>query len=108
MPAAEERLTLLEVKMQEVGTTLVRIEGILAGMHQMIISLDQRVEKLDQRVDRLDQRMERLEQRVETLDQRSDKLDARVEKQFLWVAGIQMTTLITIMAGLFGLVAKLI
>lgn len=87
MLAAEERLSLLEVKMEQVGTTLARIETIL-------LSLDQKVDRLDLRVDRLEQRV--------------DKLDARVEKQFFGVAGIQMTTLITIMAGLFGLVAKLI
>ena len=115
MPIVEERLSVLEVQMQEVGATLVRIEDILGGLVKMVTSLDERVDKLDQRVERLDQRVEkldqridRLEQRVDTLDKRVDKLDSRVEKQFLWVAGIQMTTLITIIAGLFGLVAKLI
>jgi predicted nuclease with TOPRIM domain len=80
MPAAEERLSVVQAKMEQVGTTLARMEAIL-------MSLDEKVDRLDLRV---------------------DKLDARVEKQFLWVAGIQMTTLITIMAGLFGLVAKLL
>ena len=80
MPAAVERLSMVEAKMEQVGTTLARMEAIL-------MSLDEKVGRLDLRV---------------------DKLDARVEKQFLWVAGIQMTTLVTIMAGLFGLVAKLL
>jgi predicted nuclease with TOPRIM domain len=80
VPAAEERLSVVEAKIEQVGTTLARMEAIL-------MSLDEKVDRLDLRV---------------------DKLDARVEKQFLWVAGIQMTTLITIMAGLFGLVAKLL
>jgi hypothetical protein len=101
MPAVEERLSFVEVKMQEIGMTLVRMEGILASVHQMVLALDQRVDRLEQRVGMLDQH-------VGILDQHVDKLDARVEKQFLWVAGIQMTTLITIMAGLFALVAKLI
>lgn len=101
MPVVEERLSLLEVKMEEVGTTLLRIEGVLGSLHHMVLGLDQRVDKLDQRIDRL-------EHRLDTLDHRVDKLDTRVEKQFLWVVGIQITTLVTIMAGLFGLVAKLI
>lgn len=122
MPVVEERLSVLEVQMQEVGATLVRIEDVLGGLVKLVTSLDERVEKLDQRVEKLDQRVERLDQRVdkldrridrleqcvETLDRRVDRFDVRVEKRFLWVAGIQMTTLITIMAGLFGLVAKLI
>ena len=80
MPVAEERVSVLEAKMEQVGTTLIRMETILS-------SLDQKVERLDLRV---------------------DKLDARLEKQFLWIVGIQMITLIAIMAGLFGIVAKLI
>jgi uncharacterized coiled-coil protein SlyX len=87
MPAAEERLSLLEVKMEQVGTTLVRMETIL-------VSLDQKVDKLDLRVDRLDQRI--------------DKLDDRAMKLFLWVIGIQMTTFLAIVAGLLGIVAKLV
>ena len=42
------------------------------------------------------------------LDLRVDKLDERMLKLFLWVIGIQMTTLIAFIGGLFGLVAKLI
>lgn len=87
MPAAEERLSLLEAKMEHVGTTLARMETIL-------VSLDQKVDKLDLRVDRLDQRV--------------DKLDDRFVKFFLWVIGIQMTTFLAIVGGLFGVVAKLI
>ena len=71
MPVVEERLSLLEVKMEEVGTTLVRMEGILGSLHQMVRGLDQRVDKLDQRVDKLDQRVDKLDQRVDKLDQRS-------------------------------------
>jgi predicted nuclease with TOPRIM domain len=87
MPVAEERLSMLEAKMEQVGTTLARMEAIL-------MSLDQKVDKLDHRVDRLELRI--------------DKLDDRVVKLFLWVIGIQMTTLITIAAGLFAMVARLI
>ena len=101
MPVVEEWLSVLEVQMQEIGATLARIEDVLGGLVKLVTSLDERVDKLDRRIDKL-------EHSVETLDRRVDKLDARVEKQFLWVAGIQRTTLITIVAGLFGLVAKLI
>jgi predicted nuclease with TOPRIM domain len=94
MPAADERLSLLEVKMQDVGATLIRIESTLGSLHQMLAGLDQRVDKLDQRFDRLEQRV--------------DRLDERFLKLFLWVIGIQMTTFLAIVAGLFGIVTKLI
>jgi hypothetical protein len=73
--------------MEQVGATLARIETIL-------LSLDQKVDKLDLGVDRLDQRV--------------DRIDDRVVKLFLWVIGIQMTTFLAIVAGLFGIVTKLI
>ena len=101
MPVVEERLSVLEVKMEEVGATLVRMEGMLSSVYQMVVALDQRVVALDQRMDKLDQRVDRVELRIE-------KLDDRIVKLFLWVIGIQMTTLITIAAGLFALVAKLV
>ena len=101
MAVVEDRLSLLEVKMQEVGATLVRMEGMLSSVHQMVVALDQRVVALDLRMDTLDHRVDRLEVRI-------DKLDDRVVKLFLWVIGIQMTTLITIAAGLFAMVARLI
>ena len=37
-----------------------------------------------------------------------EKKEERFDRLFLWVIGIQMTTLIAIVAGLFGIVAKLI
>ena len=80
MPAAEERVSVLEAKMEQVGTTLARMEAIL-------MNLDQKADRLELRVDKLDDRMVRL---------------------FLWVIGIQMTTLVTFAAGLFAMVAKLI
>ena len=80
MPAADERVSMLEAKMEQVGASLARMEATL-------LSLDQKFDRLDTRV---------------------DKLDTRLEKQFLWIVGIQLTTLIAIVAGLFGIVAKLI
>jgi hypothetical protein len=45
MLVVEERLSLLEGKMEQVGATLVRMEGLL-------LSLNQKVDNLDERVDR--------------------------------------------------------
>jgi len=87
MAVVEEKVLALEGKMEQVGTSLARMETILA-------SLDQKVDRLDQRIDKLDMRI--------------DRLDDRAVKLFLWVIGIQMTTLITMAAGLFAMVARLI
>ena len=101
MVVVEERLTVLEVKMEEVGTSLVRIERMLDGLYEIAQSLDVKAATLDQKVTALDEKFNRLDRRMEYSERRSDKL-------FFWVVGIQMTIFITLVAGLFGIVAKLI
>jgi hypothetical protein len=66
--------------MEQVLITLARMETVL-------LNLDRKVDKLDLRVDRLEQRMDR---------------------QFLWVVGLQMTIFLSIVGGLFGIIAKLV
>jgi vacuolar-type H+-ATPase subunit I/STV1 len=83
----------------EERATLGRMESIL---------LDSKVERLDQKVTGLEDRIRMLDRRVDKLDQRVDKLDERAVKLFQWVIGIQMTTLIAIVAGFFGIVTRLI
>jgi t-SNARE complex subunit (syntaxin) len=115
MLVVEERLSLLEVKVQEIGTTLVRIEGALTSLVQMVVGLDQRVEKLDQRVQGLDVKLATVDQKVTGLDEkfmrlerRTDYTENRFDKLFLWVIGIQVTILLAIVVGLFGIVTRLI
>jgi hypothetical protein len=77
MQAVEERVSYLEGKMEEVGKSLVRLEGALSA--------------LDQKMDR-----------------RFDALENRSEQRFLWLLGAQLTTLIAIIAGMFGVITKLL
>jgi hypothetical protein len=50
MAVVEERLTVLEVKMEEVGTTLVRIERMLDSLYEIAQGLDVKAATLDQKV----------------------------------------------------------
>jgi hypothetical protein len=59
----------------------------LAAMRE---SVDQRFDRVDQRVDRLDQRMEAGFERVED----------RMSRQFMWLVGIQITTIVAMVAAL--------
>ncbi len=63
---------------------------------------------LDVKVATLDQKVTNLDERFVRLDRRMDYSEHRFDKLFLWVIGIQMTIFITIVAGLFGVVTKLI
>jgi hypothetical protein len=52
------------------------------------------------------QTMTGLEARMGRLDGRFDDLQAELSKNFRWVVGIQVTTLITVVAALVGAVAR--
>ena len=55
------------------------------------------LERVESRIDRLDQK---LEQRIDRLDGRIDRLEDRVARQFVWLVGIQVTTLVAIVGAL--------
>jgi hypothetical protein len=60
--------------------------------------MNRRFEQVDKRFDQVDQRFLHLEGKV---DLRFDAIDAKLSRQFLWLAGMLMTTLIAIL-GTFG------
>jgi hypothetical protein len=63
--------------------------------------VDKKVAVLDQKVTGIDEKFDRSDRRMAYSEQRFDRM-------FLWFMGIQLTTLITIVGGLFGIVAKLL
>jgi hypothetical protein len=42
------------------------------------------------------------------MDRRFDGLDERFERRFLWLLGAQLTTLFALIAGMFGVITKLL
>jgi ABC-type phosphate transport system auxiliary subunit len=42
----------------------------------------------------------RLQRRFERVDQRFDALDAKMSRQFMWLAGMLLTTLVAVVAAL--------
>jgi hypothetical protein len=91
-------------------------------MEGLLVSLDQRVDRIDQRIDVLGQSVQGLERSVALIDQKGTGIDekfgildrrihhfeGRFDRMFLWAIGIQMTTLLAMVAGLFGIVGRLI
>ncbi len=77
LPAAQERVSYLEGKMDEMSNTLTRVEGLLTSLDHKFMSLDQ-------------------------------KVDRRFDSSFMWMFGVQVTTLLTLVAGLFTIIAKLL
>ncbi len=104
---------------QQVGGQVValdqKVERFRDQLSGRIDSLGTRVDHLDQKVDRfreeLSARIDTLNGRVDGLDQKVDRfreelsarigaLDQKVSRQFVWMVGIQITILVTVVGVL--------
>ena len=92
MIAREERVALLEGQVGEQGHM---IESIREGL----FSLDRRMDQLERR---MDQRFEAIDRRFEAVDRRLDGLDGKMSRQFMWLVGMHVTTLVAIIAALLA------
>ena len=107
MPTIEERVAYLEGQVSEQSHGLVEIrEAVRSLEHRVDVrfeAMDRRVESLEQRMDArfeaIDRRMESLEQRM---DARFESLDNKVSRQFVWLVGVQVTTLVAIVGALLA------
>jgi uncharacterized coiled-coil protein SlyX len=73
-----------------INERLAFVEGRMAEQSQMFTDIRQALAGLDARMDRLDGRF--------------DSLQNEQSKNFRWMVGIQVTTLVTLLVALFGAV----
>ena len=104
MPTIEDRVAMLERQVSEI-----------LPLREAVMHLDHRVMHLEHRMDAGFQAVER---RFEGIDRRIDALDAktsrqfevvhdRMSRQFMWLVGIQVTTLAAIVAAVVGALVSL-
>jgi hypothetical protein len=86
----------LEGRVVEHSRTVDGIREALAALEQR---MDRRFEGVDRRFDTLDQRIDALDRK---LDHRTAALDDKMSRQFTWAVGIQVTTLVAIVAALLS------
>lgn len=115
----EERVAYLEGKVEEQSRGYGEIREAIQHLGERITSLEQKLdrfrEELSSRIDALDQRLsgriDALGGRVDALDQKVDRfrdelsgridaLDQKVSRQFVWMVGIQITILVTVVGVL--------
>ena len=77
MPTLEERVAYLEGQVSEHSHALVEVRDAIRHLEQ-----------------RMDARFEGVDRRLDTVDRRIDALDEKVSRQFVWLVGIQVTTLV--------------
>jgi chromosome segregation ATPase len=99
MPTVEERLAYLEGQGQEHSHAMSHFRDVVGRLEQRMDRLEQRMDGLDRKVDRY---REELAARIDRLDLRLDSLDAKVSRQFVWLVGIQVTTLVTVLGAVLA------
>jgi chromosome segregation ATPase len=100
----DHRCDQLDHRMGRLDQRIDRLDQRMDGLDQRMDGLDQRMDGLDQRMDRIEERMDRFADRM---DRRFGQVDARLERvagdqsmNFRWLVGIQVTTLVTVVAAL--------
>ena len=92
MATLEERVAYLEGQVSEQAHTLIDVrEGIRQLEHRM-----------DARFEGVDRRFEAVDRRFDTVDRRIDALGEKVSRQFVWLVGLEVTTLVAIVGALLA------
>ena len=88
---AEERVTEVEYKVAENARS---IDGLREAIVEGFKAMDRRFEAMDRRFEAMEQRF----------DRRLEVVDENMSRQFRWIVGIQITTLLA-MIGAIGAIA---
>jgi hypothetical protein len=108
MGALAERIAALESGAEERGKM---VDGVRESVVSLETRMDRRFESLEIKMDRRFEGLEaRMDRRFETseakMDHRFETMDAKMSRQFLWLVGIQVTTLATIVAAVVAAFVK--
>ena len=72
--------------------------------------VEERVSYVEAKVDEFSKAIVDLKSAIAALDQKMDRrfdaLEDRSERRFLWLLGAQLTTLIALIGGMFGVMTK--
>ena len=117
--ALDERVAALEGRMSEQSQTLEFFRDGIGRIEQRFVAVDQRFTALEQWMDarfaqvdarfaQVDARFAQIDGRFVQVDARFDRLEDKMSRQFLWIVGIQVTTLIAIVGSLIGAMGALV
>ena len=100
----------LDVRVQEIGTTVDNHTQQLGELRTTAARIEARFDAVDSRLGRfqldVDRRFEVVDRRFERVEHQLDRLDDRISRQFVWLIGVQLTTLASIVATLAAAVSK--
>ena len=102
MKTVEERLTIVEHKVAENARG---IDGLRDAVVKGFEAMDRRFEAIDRRFEAIDRRFEAMDRRFEAMDRRFVVVDQNMSRQFRWIVGIQMTTLLAMVGAIAAIAA---
>ena len=97
----EQGFEVIDRRFEAIDQRFEAIDQRFEAIDRRFEAMDRRFEAIDQRLEVMERRFDRIEQRV---DQRLDRLDQQMSRQFFWVVGIQITTVLA-MAGAIAAIA---
>ena len=100
--AIDRRFEAIDQRFEAIDRRFEAVDQRFEAMDQRFEAMDQRFEAMDQRFEALERRFDRMEQRVE---QRLDRLDQQMSRQFFWVVGIQITTVLAMTGAIAAIAA---
>ena len=99
-----ERVAYLEGKVEEHSKAWDEVREELRSIHSRIDALSARIDSLaDSFNDRIDALTKSFNERIDRTNARIDELDRKFSRYFLWIFGIQITILLSIIATLLRL-----
>ena len=102
MKTVEERLTITEHRVAENARG---IDGLREAVVKGFEAMDRRFEAIDRRFEAIDRRFEAMDRRFEAMDRRFVVVDQNMSRQFRWIVGIQMTTLLAMVGAIAAIAA---
>jgi hypothetical protein len=92
----DERMARTEGRVEEQSHALVALRDAFGRLEQRV---DARFDAVDRRFDALERKFEAFRDRS---DARFDALDDKISRQFLWIVGIQITTLVAVVGAVLS------
>jgi hypothetical protein len=99
MSALEERVAYLEGQVSEEIHVFAQLRD---GVRSLEHRVDTRFEAVDRRFEAIDRRFEAMDRRFDTVERCIDGLDDKVSRQFVWLVGLHVTTLVAIIGALLA------
>jgi uncharacterized coiled-coil protein SlyX len=93
----EERVAFIEGQVSEQSHAMVEVREAVRMLEHRV---DGRFEAMDRRFEAIDRRFEAVDRRFDTVDRRIDALDEKLSRYFVWLVGLQVTTLVAIVGAL--------